>query len=120
MREDIKERWIDALISGEYRQGTGQLKDESGNYCCLGVLCDIVKEEVGGEWVKPVDFLDVTTFRVGESSDAAVLPTAVWQYVGFQHSNPDLRIGEKTPSLAALNDNGMSFEEIAAVIHDKF
>lgn len=38
----IKEDWITALRSGEYKQGTGRLitTDNSGSiaYCCLGVL----------------------------------------------------------------------------------
>jgi hypothetical protein len=35
-----KEEWIEALRSGEYRQGTDHLYN-SGAYCCLGVLCRI-------------------------------------------------------------------------------
>lgn len=35
---DIKQKWVDALRSGEYKQGQGYLKTEDGGYCCLGVL----------------------------------------------------------------------------------
>ena len=45
MKPEIKERWLIALRSGNYQQGKGQLKD-GDRYCCLGVLCDIVKDEV--------------------------------------------------------------------------
>lgn len=47
MREDIKELWVTALRSGEYKQGTGQL-NYSGHFCCLGVLCEVLlnNEEV--------------------------------------------------------------------------
>lgn len=41
MDANLKSRWIEALRSGKYEQGSGQLKDHSGNYCCLGVLCAI-------------------------------------------------------------------------------
>jgi hypothetical protein len=37
MNEQIKQRWIEALRSGEYEQTQGRLRDETG-YCCLGVL----------------------------------------------------------------------------------
>jgi hypothetical protein len=40
MNEQLKAKWVEALRSGDYRQGRTFLyhpKDES--YCCLGVLC---------------------------------------------------------------------------------
>ena len=45
MKSELKQQWIKALTSGEYKQGHGSLK--SGNqygtrFCCLGVLEDIV------------------------------------------------------------------------------
>jgi len=38
----FKQQWISALISGEYKQTEGTLKDEHG-YCCLGVACSVMK-----------------------------------------------------------------------------
>lgn len=36
-----KEKWIAALRSGNYKQGTGKLYDsETDAYCCLGVLAN--------------------------------------------------------------------------------
>ena len=50
MDRELKDRWLDALKSGEYEQGTGSLmfEDDSygpygSRYCCLGVLLDIEK-----------------------------------------------------------------------------
>lgn len=37
----IKAKWLEALRSGEYRQGEGTFVDE-GKHCCLGVLCEVV------------------------------------------------------------------------------
>lgn len=37
-----KNKWIKALRSGEYKQGTGELKTSRGAYCCLGVLAKAV------------------------------------------------------------------------------
>lgn len=45
MNEDLKQRWITALRSGEYKQAIGTLKDvtsgDPAGYCCLGVLVEI-------------------------------------------------------------------------------
>ena len=52
MKPEIAQRWVEALRSGEYKQGLSVLRriDESGNgqdsYCCLGVLCEIAVAEV--------------------------------------------------------------------------
>jgi len=54
MDQSIKEKWVEALRSGDYERGEGALRrgysKDSDKYCCLGVLCDIVKEEVEGGW----------------------------------------------------------------------
>ena len=40
--EDFKRKWIEALRSGEYKQGRGYLIDmDRETYCCLGVACAI-------------------------------------------------------------------------------
>jgi len=46
MTPELKDRWLDALKSGEYEQTTGSLMTEHDDfqgesYCCLGVLLDI-------------------------------------------------------------------------------
>lgn len=38
MNPVVKTKWVAALRSGQYRQGTGYLCDAGINYCCLGVL----------------------------------------------------------------------------------
>jgi hypothetical protein len=47
---ELKAKWVAALRSGEYKQGNGRLKryyfrTEEPAFCCLGVLCDVVKPE---------------------------------------------------------------------------
>jgi hypothetical protein len=43
MNPEIKQKWVDALRSGKYKQGqTYLLNKENGSYCCLGVLCEVV------------------------------------------------------------------------------
>lgn len=41
-----QQRWLDALESGEFKQGRGWLKGPSG-YCCLGVACALYERETG-------------------------------------------------------------------------
>lgn len=49
MNPEIKTRWITALRSGKYKQGAGYL-NENDCFCCLGVLCDVVKDELQIDW----------------------------------------------------------------------
>ena len=41
MKIDMKAKWLEALRSGDYKQGRNALKQD-GCFCCLGVLCDII------------------------------------------------------------------------------
>ena len=40
MDKDVKQQWLTALRSGEYKQCIGELKNSSGEHCCLGVLLE--------------------------------------------------------------------------------
>jgi len=35
-------KWLEALRSGEYKQGIGKLATKDGYYCCLGVYCKVM------------------------------------------------------------------------------
>ena len=52
MKAELKQRWIEALRSGKYTQGTGCLRrgslDGTMYHCCLGVLAEIL-DEIEGE-----------------------------------------------------------------------
>lgn len=41
MNPTMKMKWVEALRSGRYLQGTDHLRDAQDRYCCLGVYCDI-------------------------------------------------------------------------------
>ena len=47
MRKLTKEeanQWVDALKSGDYKQGYFEFHDyKDDSYCCLGVLCNVLK-----------------------------------------------------------------------------
>ena len=50
MNQQIKQQWVDALRSGTYRQTYGTLHDGGGNFCVLGVLCDLHHQATGTPW----------------------------------------------------------------------
>lgn len=52
----IRDKWLEALRSGKFLQGTHQLKTEDGleiRYCCLGVLRHVVNpnDNRGGSYL---------------------------------------------------------------------
>tara|TARA_R110000765_G_scaffold295038_1_gene390141 strand:- start:4 stop:411 length:408 start_codon:yes stop_codon:yes gene_type:complete len=58
--KEFKEKWINALRSGLYKQGSGSLVHEHQvtgviSYCCLGVACEIAGEDMdyadSEEWI---------------------------------------------------------------------
>lgn len=42
MPPDVKAKWLEALRSGRYKQGQGELRTVDNCFCCLGVLCDVL------------------------------------------------------------------------------
>lgn len=113
MREDIKDRWVTALRSGEYKQSKGGLRDANG-FCCLGVLCDIAKADLGLEW-------ESTSSLGGEffsfAGDGGILPVEVVVWAGLKEADAAIfnNDGRRIPSFhpPSLNDQGTSFEAIA-------
>jgi hypothetical protein len=48
MDKKLKAKWVKALRSGKYAQGqTVMFNDNTGAYCCLGVLCEVSGIEMG-------------------------------------------------------------------------
>jgi len=54
MDPELKTKWLTALRSGDYKQGTYELRTFDNNYCCLGVLADVSEL---GEWTAERDWL---------------------------------------------------------------
>jgi hypothetical protein len=47
MNKKLKKKWIKALNSGDFEQGRLYLHHaETNKFCCLGVLCDLVVDEI--------------------------------------------------------------------------
>jgi hypothetical protein len=113
MDKHIAERWVQAMRSGQYQQGTEALHPNGHSYCCLGVLCDLYRVEQGkGEWVDSL-------FACGPGDyETAVLPEMVKSWAGMRTSTGSIAGTED--ELAALNDEGMEFPQLADLIEKKW
>ena len=97
MDKDIKARWVEALLSGEYVQGRDRLKEMRNGvtrYCCLGVLAE------------------VTGFK--SSNDEILIDpiTGSGHVFGLKKHNQC--------NLVIMNDKGVPFPEIAEYIEKNF
>lgn len=143
MKTEYKNLWVDALRSGEYAQAQRRLTlvDENGNksHCCLGLLCDLVKDKIELE-------VSEQAGSIAYDEATAVLPPSVADQLGLKTyaGVPDYKFfidpsrgredGAPNPSvhgeyksewissevaslhLASLNDSGLTFSQIADII----
>lgn len=111
MNQQIKEKWMNALRSGEYSQTKGCLRTKNG-FCCLGVLCDLYSKETGTGWEEFKEDEALSTYSTF-LEEIATLPKEVMEWSGLNQPNP---YSENWGSLASLNDGGTEFLKIADVI----
>lgn len=141
MNPEIKAQWVAALRSGEYKQGTGVLRetDESGEttYCCLGVLCELAVKAwvipkptpLAGEYVRRAYDYGIPHTRedIGEITSYVLPPNSVVQWADLGTPNPyvssqsplqvsDRTLPRKSLGLTDANDSGFSFQDIADLI----
>lgn len=123
VNRDAIRKWVDALRSGEYEQGTGTLHPD-GQYCCLGVACEVYKQETGqGKWTD-LDVDGPPHFVVSEQMARDTLPPVVadWLFGDGYQTSPEV-MGDvdddgyaSTCELANLNDCYCTFARIADLI----
>jgi hypothetical protein len=120
MNQEIKTKWLAALRSGDYQQGTGRLRVDD-KYCCLGVLCDLHAKATNHEWEdtgiansRP----DKNTMRY--LAEVNVLPYVVQVWADVNGPNPCIysESKQRTQSLSRINDDGGTFNEIANTIEE--
>lgn len=99
MTPELKQKWVDALRSGEYKQEKGQLRYKNNGYCCLGVLYEVS----GGEWDD--DHQGTDCYLIKEIGVGGTLPGSIREKVGLNLEDQD--------KLIRMNDGGKSFSEIA-------
>lgn len=125
MNQEFKAKWLAALRSGEYRQGTGVLRTGDNRFCCLGVACDLlVKQGVLPDWL----------WEAGGNEEggswsvqraAKSLPDQAMQAMGVETAFgllPGRTIDQELNgyALSVLNDYGATFEQIADIIEREF
>ena len=116
-------KWIKALRSGKYRQGSGALatveldigaKKPETHYCCLGVACDLAIK--AGIKVSVKKYQDNVLF----GRQKYFLPKRVRVWLGLSTERGHFtRKQEDETNLADMNDEGCSFKEIAATIEQE-
>jgi hypothetical protein len=118
MDKKIKEKWVQALRSGKYKQTKGALRRAGvkaptdiangyGNgYCCLGVLCKVVSPKTS--WKADSSNPTIRSFL----GDNALPPEPVMDKVNLESpTENDIFFG-----LPSMNDSGKSFSVIADYI----
>jgi hypothetical protein len=129
VNKEIKEKWIAALESGDYEQGTVTLRTVDGRYCCLGVLCELAIE-AGVKVEKSTDVVGRTWYNDGVNMEQSVPPPAVLMWAGLPINKPNPEVsgyqvedgdGIVTyESLAEINDyTNAGFAGIAKIIREE-
>ena len=117
-----QEQWLRALESGEYEQTAGWLRAGDA-FCCLGVACDLYDSTA---WSAISDYY----YYGHENVFDKVLPREVQDWLGLRDGSGSFygmsdsddntwtlkKTGVNNATLACLNDEGVSFREMAAII----
>jgi len=112
MNKEIAKKWVEALRSGNYKQGHCQLRSTDNKYCCLGVLCDLYTQATGAQWIRK----DRAEYQI--HFDSKILSPSVREWSGMQSTTgryENLDTCDKT-DLTVDNDYGKTFQEIADII----
>lgn len=125
MKKEIMELWTAALRSGNYKQGKQSLKDLNGNYCVLGVLCEISGL---GSWKDynsaklKFHYRVDTSITVFTASEGIQPPVIEWAGITPLHlySFCPVEINNEKTTLTTINDSGKSFNEIADIIEQNY
>ncbi len=116
MKEDIKRQWVAALRSGEFKQGIDFLNGRNGEYCCLGVLCELAVRA----GVVDKTFHEGFGHTMFDDKDAT-LPHRVSTWAGLLDNNDpsEVWIEAEDQTLTRLNDSGVKFTDIADIIEEQ-
>jgi hypothetical protein len=129
MNQDIKNKWIDALLSGEYKQGYSVLHNRDDNsYCVLGVLCEVARKCGVIETSSKVSYYAGETRGIIECTvygeySTFMLPPEVTKWANLNDSNPTIPSNDPVafqPTLSSYNDKGCPFSKLANIIKESF
>lgn len=109
-------KWVEALRSGKYQQGQNRLatvEPDGIKYCCLGIACDLYKQEHPEFPVEQVKTF-ILHLVYGSDIEGYALPKVVNEWLGLKLYG-DWDHG----SLAGRNDSGISFAAITDIIESE-
>lgn len=110
---EAEKKLVAALRSGDYKQSKQRLRDKDG-FCCLGVACDISgistwdeDAYLGNDRKLP----DAVMFELEWADNSALTDIPLFD-------KDRVRLGARYYyyNLATLNDDGLTFDQIADVI----
>lgn len=117
MNPDIKNLWLTALRSGDFRQGKRKLRSSNDDYCCLGVLCELAVQNN----VIPAPQLSPNNDRYVYDGSGGILPDSVKEWAELDSNSPMVTASTSgvynvRNTLAYFNDDDVPFTEIADII----
>ena len=120
MKPEIKKIWVEALRSGDYKQGNEALRPSNDTFCCLGVLCNLHAQahpELAATETNKHYYLDNDTF----------LPPMVMEWAGLNDtSGGRVTFKGETDWITAFNDGTvdshqtLNFKQLATIINKQF
>ena len=133
-------KWLDALRSGEYKQGQKQLRVDDGDgtfsHCCLGVACDVSGI---GHWEGETDFFtrnsnydpvrddpDSPSYNIYDSEpefndEPGDLTPEMYEWLGISGLVQVSWNGNHDRHVAILNDiDEWTFEQIADALEKEY
>ena len=133
MNVKIKNLWVEALKSENYKQAFNKLKvkdpeDNVVKFCPLGVLCDICIDESNlrcgwkprYQWDNETFFAFYVNNGYSTYDEFGFLPPDVKAWAELDSVVPKLKYKEEEKSINELNDiEKLSFEEIANLIEEQ-
>ncbi len=132
MKQAIALKWVEALRSGQYKQGDGMLRindEDTGktSFCCLGVLCNIHAQEhprLAARETNPGSYMGYSSCLPREVMDWASFSDDMGTPAPPKNKElPDTPVhinGSDYESLADANDSGVSFARIATWIEKNY
>ena len=128
MNKEIKELWLNALRSGEYKQCRGRLMKETSegqrSFCCLGVLTDLALKEgvIEHKWELEHNRIQMNYDYFVVNNEVGCLIPEVMKWAGIDTPDGTYYTGKNKISdeLSTKNDRGASFKQIADIIERNF
>lgn len=115
MKKEIKDLWVKALRSGEFKQCRGQLEQDE-KYCALGVLAALALVEGHCSWNDGGRY-DGKRYSLSAGIMLwAGIATNNKRYLTKNAGKVQCKYENGSNTIAGLNDEGMSFQKIANLI----